>query len=538
MGSILQLLPCPQSAWLAWMGVPLEMLQAIFLHPYFQLNYPRSTKFYRAAVIPICVYLAFATVIRRTITPLDQYLHFNFGFTTMPTFHFVCLSIIFGLHQGPVFKSEVELFNRQKLAQQPINPETTKDSNAKIEGSQFNSSGEKNVDNNYVDHRGKNKNNIRNRKPNCNRDSNSVNYHRIDSADKSKYPSSNSTAKLNQSVEAHVNTRKTRMDLEKSPSIGELTRWVGALVMSPRGIACTWSPPESVVPLEKFSSYQSFMFTLIFRTLVMHIWFQFVCGVGVEIIQNSKGDVNHFLFETLQLPQLRILKLLSPFYLTIVLGGGAYSGFALAGGLFNIVEITTIEILRKILPDDSEFKPEPVNTSNYPPLFNSPWVRTSLTEFWGKGWQAVFRHHFLFCGAQPMWLIFSKFNPTIGKLAAVMGAMSLSAAMHEFCLVAVSRFDPAFSSSRMFLSQGVGIVLEAIFKKVTGRKVSGFWGWLWGLCFIILNGKSMVDAWVQRDLGKGVVPLREWSWIHYLVPFGALITDDVYAYLSSWLKFF
>ncbi|OAV92228.1 hypothetical protein PTTG_27708 [Puccinia triticina 1-1 BBBD Race 1] len=49
--------------------------------------------------------------------------------------------------------------------------------------------------------------------------------------------------------------------------------------------------------------------------------------------------------------------------------------------------------------------------------------------------------------------------------------MGLSAAMHEFCLVSVSKIDPNFSSVRMFLSQGIGIVLEAIFKKFTGHKV-------------------------------------------------------------------
>jgi hypothetical protein len=53
--------------------------------------------------------------------------------------------------------------------------------------------------------------------------------------------------------------------------------------------------------------------------------------------------------------------------------------------LFNLVEIGIISLLRSVLPENSTFRPEPVNPSNYPPLFNNPWLRTSLTEFWGKG---------------------------------------------------------------------------------------------------------------------------------------------------------
>ncbi|KAA1065869.1 hypothetical protein PGT21_013600 [Puccinia graminis f. sp. tritici] len=435
----------------------------------------------------------------------------------MPTFHFICLSIIYGLHQGPVFKSEVELFNQQ-----------SKDQPEGRDGPHEGEQQAPQVDQDNKSDANHSTNHLRNRKTKSKTRSQFVN---TTTGENQKEPSPAAQT-------LPVQTTSTKASVEKMPSIGEMVRWISALIMNPRGLICTWSPPESVVPIERNLNLKKFMIKLILGTVMMHFWFQFVCAFGVEVVINSKADMNHFLFERMGLPPLRIIKLVTPFFLTITLGGGAYSGFALAGGLFNLVEIGIISLLRSILPENSTFRPEPVNPSNYPPLFNNPWLRTSLTEFWGKGWQAVFRLHFLFCGAQPMYKIFHRYGPTVGKLAAVMGAMGLSAAMHEFCLVSVSRIDPTFSSFRMFLSQGIGIALEAVFKQVTGHKVSGPLGWAWTFIYMILNGKPMVDAWIQRSLGRGVVPFKEWGLIHYLIPFGPLITDEVYASLMSWVKFF
>ncbi|WAR57185.1 hypothetical protein PtB15_8B232 [Puccinia triticina] len=389
----------------------------------------------------------------------------------MPTFHFICLSIIYGFHQGPVFKSEVELFNhhwnaeaqenagKNELEEQahPVNKSEVKDSSNCSRNRKSKSKPRSDVVNNLTNERHK------------------------------ELPSADQASK--------IQTSPRRASPDKPPSIGELTRWISALIMNPRGLICTWSPPEHVVPIERNLKMKKFMINLILRTVMMHFCFQCVCAIGVEVLINSKADMDHFLFERLGLTPLTIIKSVSPFLLTMTLAGGIYSGFSLAGGLFNIVEIAAISILRLILPDNSSFRPDPVNPSNYPPLFNDPWCRTSLTEFWGKGWQAVFRHHLLFCGAQPMYNIFRRYGPTIGKFAAVMGAMGLSAAMHEFCLVSVSKIDPNFSSVRMFLSQGIGIVLEAIFKKFTGHKVSGPLGWVWTLGYMTLNGRPMVNAW-------------------------------------------
>ncbi|MBW0479701.1 hypothetical protein O181_019416 [Austropuccinia psidii MF-1] len=471
-------LPCPKSTLGMYLGLPLLLLQLILLHPYYQLKYPGS-KLIRKAVLPIQLYMAFATLPKRIIEPRSAYLHFNFSLVSLTAFHFICLSIICAFHQGAVYKTEAEIFETRNSIEK-------NDSRKSLSDKEITTTEELS-------------------KQNLQKKSESVN---------------------------------SKSQALKRPSIGEQTRWIISFLMSPRGLKCVWAPPENVVPLLPKMSAKQFLIETYIWAVVMHIWFQFICAFGVASVSNPRGAYG-VLTDDFGLPSWKILEFYSPYLLTIVLGGGAYSGFALVGCLFNLIEVSLIHLWRAILPEGNQFRPEPFDSTYYPPLFNEPFIRTSLAEFWGKGWQAVFRHHFLFCGALPMYKIFGRFGKTAGKLAGVMGAMMLSAAMHEFCLVSVSKPDPSYSSTKMFLIQGVGIVLEAIFQKVTGHRVEGILGWLWTFSFVILNGRPMVDAWKRNGLGnsEGAVNFKQWGLIQYFVPFGAFITDNVYYYLKDKLMF-
>lgn len=205
--SILESLPCPQSPWLAWIGIPLQLFQAIFLHPYFQIHHPKATRLYRLMVIPICIYMAFATVPRRTIWPIEKFVHFNFGFVTMPTFHFICLSIIFGFHQGPVFKSEVELFNQEDPKPNP-DPAGRDEKLPPAE------------DQHVPQDDTKSSNYLRNRKSKSKR--------------RAAQPANTSveeTQKVPALESSTVTTHSAKTWVEGPPSIGELARWISALIM-------------------------------------------------------------------------------------------------------------------------------------------------------------------------------------------------------------------------------------------------------------------------------------------------------------------
>ncbi|KAG0142499.1 hypothetical protein CROQUDRAFT_673509 [Cronartium quercuum f. sp. fusiforme G11] len=254
------------------------------------------------------------------------------------------------------------------------------------------------------------------------------------------------------------------------PSLGELVKFVTALLLSPRGLQCTWSPPEHVVPLGKQMSILEFVGKTVMHAFAMHALFLSVCAFAVPSCQNPRGAYG-FLTEEVGLPASNFLEVVAPYVLTLVFGGAAYSGFSLLADLFNLAEVGVYWLARKVLPED--FKPQRFNPVWYPSLFSEPWKRDNLTDFWSKGWHAAFRHDFVFCGALPIHKLLRPFGPMAGKIGGLAGAMLCSAAMHEISLVAVTKVDWKFSTTKMFLGQGLGIVLETVFKRLTGRKVRG-----------------------------------------------------------------
>lgn len=81
-----------------------------------------------------------------------------------------------------------------------------------------------------------------------------------------------------------------------------------------------------------------------------------------------------------------------------------------------------------------------------------------------------------------------------------MGAFFWSAILHDFGMWGMGRGTEFWSVGGFFLLMGVGCVLEASFKKVTGLKVGGWLGWLWTVIWMAVWGNLMVDAWARRGL--------------------------------------
>ncbi|KAI8456461.1 hypothetical protein BY996DRAFT_8446616, partial [Phakopsora pachyrhizi] len=420
----------PKSQLWAHSGLVPFFIQIILLHPYYQ-QFPIS-RLIRMAVVPYIIYITIISTPKRLIEPVESFLHLNFPLVAIPNFHVGCMSIMFALHDGPVFKTDSEPDRSE-------NEQVEKDTDEVV----------------VLD------------------DKSDMAVSRVKSTERTNISSSSS--------------------LKAAPTWGELTKFLVAVIMSPRGLQCTWAPPSSVVKLYPKMSITKFVWKTLMNLALQQFIFLCVCGFGVPSAQNPQGMYG-YLTEELGIPSSEFLRSAAPYILTSLLGFGAYSGFALIGYVFDLVEVLFYTLART-LPEGNSFRPDPFDPRFHPPLYNRPWTRTSLTEFWSKGWHAVFRQHFLFCGAIPMYKLFKRFGPTVGKISAVMGAMMLSAAMHELCLSSVTKLDPNFNSSKMFLAQGVGMVLEAIFKKVTGRKVQGILGWIWTSAFLSVWGRPMVDSW-------------------------------------------
>lgn len=88
-----------------------------------------------------------------------------------------------------------------------------------------------------------------------------------------------------------------------------------------------------------------------------------------------------------------------------------------------------------------------------------------------------------------------------------MGAFFWSAVLHDFGLWGVGKGTEFWSVGVLFLVHGVGCILEALFKKVTGIKVVGWVGWVWTMGWLVGWGHLLVDAYARRGLvGAKFVP--------------------------------
>ncbi|KAI9450761.1 hypothetical protein F5148DRAFT_1152671 [Russula earlei] len=129
----------------------------------------------------------------------------------------------------------------------------------------------------------------------------------------------------------------------------------------------------------------------------------------------------------------------------------------------------------------------------WPPLSNRPWTSTSVTEFWSFRWHQFFRHVFVVYGSRPG-------GALLGRPGALAGGFAVSAVMHDLGMWGLGRGTEFRTAGGFFLLMGVGSVLELGFKKLTGRRVCGIWGWAWTMAWTVGWGSLMIDAWARRGM--------------------------------------
>ncbi|KAI6028994.1 membrane bound O-acyl transferase family-domain-containing protein [Pisolithus marmoratus] len=129
--------------------------------------------------------------------------------------------------------------------------------------------------------------------------------------------------------------------------------------------------------------------------------------------------------------------------------------------------------------------------SQWPPLFNNPWFSTSLAKFWGQNWHQLFRDIFVGCGYKPLEGILGQY--------AVIGAFVVSGILHDVAMRGMGHGD-TLRILGYFVMQGVGVVLERLWRQLTGRRC------LWG--------NHLVDAWAQGGMiaRSELFPVRPVSW--------------------------
>ncbi|KAI0070015.1 hypothetical protein K474DRAFT_1713707 [Panus rudis PR-1116 ss-1] len=137
--------------------------------------------------------------------------------------------------------------------------------------------------------------------------------------------------------------------------------------------------------------------------------------------------------------------------------------------------------------------------TQWPPLIDNPWAAQSVSEFWAKRWHQALRRTFIIFGGIPGEYLF-------GRLGRIMGTFLASGLFHEFGTYLMGR-GMDHRVTMFFVIQGVAVVLEWTFKKVTGKRVGGFLGRIWTYFFILGLGQMCIDAWFERGLaGALIVP--------------------------------
>ncbi|KAL5492758.1 hypothetical protein ACEPAI_4205 [Sanghuangporus weigelae] len=168
------------------------------------------------------------------------------------------------------------------------------------------------------------------------------------------------------------------------------------------------------------------------------------------------------------------------------------SGFSLLAGFQMCYDLATL-IGVGLLGHDS---------TSWPPVMDRPWAATSLHEFWAKRWHQLLRQTFLVFGGHPAQKLLG--NGTLGKLGMVLGTFAASAAYHELSSTSMGH-GMDYRVVLFFMFQGVLVILERVWRIVTGRRVGGWPGTVWVYFVIGVLGQPLVDAWHKKGLAGGMV---------------------------------
>ncbi|KZV80485.1 hypothetical protein EXIGLDRAFT_572399, partial [Exidia glandulosa HHB12029] len=152
--------------------------------------------------------------------------------------------------------------------------------------------------------------------------------------------------------------------------------------------------------------------------------------------------------------------------------------------------------------------------SSWPPGWDAPWLSTSLHELWARRWHQFLRQTFLVFGGYPLALL------GFGRVGLVLGSFTASGAFHDLGMY----FMGNGLDSRVFFfffTQGILVICEHAFRKVTGRRVGGWPGRVWvyfsifvlgqplgtsiSLCWLSLTPMCSVDSWHNRGLAGGLI---------------------------------
>lgn len=245
------------------------------------------------------------------------------------------------------------------------------------------------------------------------------------------------------------------------------------LLVNPRGIGWNW-PRGLVVPKPAYETDSRVRFLLVsaasaaLNALAFDVCVQCVRALGPDTFGTLQGGT---LFDHTLPPALEFVRAVC---VAALLAGSAYFGVQYTHQLLAIVFVIV-------------FQQHP---SQWLPLFDAPWLSTSLGELWGRRWHQMMRDMVLTLGAQPFSLLF-------GRLGGILGAFVVSGIFHDIELRSGGRGGDAVALVGFWVMNGVGIVSERVWMRTTGWSVRGVWGRVWMVGWLLLWGVPMAEAYAK-----------------------------------------
>lgn len=93
-------------------------------------------------------------------------------------------------------------------------------------------------------------------------------------------------------------------------------------------------------------------------------------------------------------------------------------------------------------------------------------------------------------GGQPL-------NYVFGRLGGVMGAFLVSGIFHDIELRSGGHGGDSVALVGFWVMNGVGIVFERVWMRMTGRGVGGLWGRAWMVTWLLVWGLPTVNAYAN-----------------------------------------
>ena len=152
------------------------------------------------------------------------------------------------------------------------------------------------------------------------------------------------------------------------------------------------------------------------------------------------------------------------------------SGTALIAGFRMLYDLITL--IAVVFLDSSPL--------SWPPIMGNPWRAESMHTFWAKEWHQCLRQTFAVFGGYPgMWIA--------GDYGMVFGTF-LASGLYHACAMNPTRRGFDYSTVIFFALQGPVLMLERLWKRITGRRVGGWMGTLWVYLNLFVFAQPMSNS--------------------------------------------